>query len=338
MKYEWFLFDLDGTLTESAEGIVNCAKHALSRLGVEIPADEAMRAFIGPPLKWSFMTIAGLDEAAAVRAVELYRERYSELGWKENRVYPGIAQLIRGIKRRGGKIALASAKPEKFCLRILEYFGLMPYFDRVSAIGLDNHSAEKLDIIMKALPEASERANAVMVGDRIYDIEGAKAAGVKCVGVEYGYGAPEEFKDADAVAKTPAGLWDILVGGPRDRGYFVTFEGVDGSGKSTQFRRAVEWLDKCGWEMTTTREPGGCPISERIRELLLDVASKGMTAKCEAMLYAAAREQHVQQVILPSLEAGKLVMCDRFLDSSEHHAFAVSAEIYGPDPFVQQGI
>ena len=333
LKYNWFLFDLDGTLTESADGIINCARYALDKMGVEQPAAEAMRAFIGPPLKWSFMNVAGMDEEAAARAVEMYRERYDVLGWKENRVYPGIAELIRGIKQRGGMIALASAKPEKFCLRILEHFGLMPFFDRVSAITLTNHSAEKKEIILNALPDAGDRAHAVMVGDRIYDIEGAIEAGVACVGVEYGYGAPEEFARADAVAKTPRDLWDILIGDARDRGRFVTFEGVDGSGKSTQFKGAVEYFRQRGWDVVTSREPGGCSISERIRELLLDVGSKGMTAKCEAMLYAAAREQHVQEVILPALKDGKLVLCDRFLDSS------VAYQAYGrelTEPFIRQ--
>jgi len=212
MKYEWYLFDLDGTLTASAEGIINCAKHALVKMGREVPPDDEMRAFIGPPLVWSFMNIAGLSEEDAHRAVTLYRERYSDVGWKENRVYPGIIPLIKGIKERGGKIALASAKPEKFCLQILEYFGLLPYFDRVSAISLTNHSAEKREIILNALPEESERRNAVMIGDRIYDIEGAIEAGVAAVGVEYGYGSPDEFAKAGAVAKTPDDLWDILIG------------------------------------------------------------------------------------------------------------------------------
>lgn len=333
MKYEWYLFDLDGTLTESGEGIINCARHALSTLGVEQPCEDEMRCFIGPPLMWSFQNVTGLDEQRAARAVEIYRERYSALGWKENRVYPGIAPLLRGIKRRGGKIALASAKPETFCFKILEHFGLMPYFDRVSAISLTNHSAEKRDIILNALPDSHERRHAVMVGDRIFDIEGARQAGVAGVGVEYGYGAAEEFANADAVAKTPDDLWDILVGGRRDRGYFITFEGVDGCGKSTQFNGAVDYFNRRGWNIVASREPGGCPIAEKIRELLLDVGSTEMTARCEAMLYAAAREQHVQQVVLPALNAGKLVMCDRFLDSS------IAYQAYGrelTEPLIRQ--
>lgn len=333
MKYEWYLFDLDGTLTESGEGIINCARHALSVLGAEQPCESEMRRFIGPPLLWSFQNVARLDEQHAARAVELYRERYSELGWKENRVYPGIAPLLRGIKRRGGKIALASAKPEIFCLKILEHFGLAPYFDRVSAISLVNHSADKKEIIMNALPDLEERRHAVMVGDRIFDIEGARQAGVACVGVEYGYGAADEFADSDAMAKTPDDLWDVLVGGDRDRGLFITFEGVDGCGKSTQFKGAVDYFGRRGWNIVASREPGGCPISEKIRALLLDVGSDGMTARCEAMLYAAAREQHVQQVVLPALNAGKLVMCDRFLDSS------IAYQAYGrelTEPLIRQ--
>ena len=333
MKYEWYLFDLDGTLTESGDGIINSAKDALTRMGAEIPSDEAMRAFVGPPLLWSFQNVARLSEADAQKAIELYRERYFTVGWMENRVYPGIAPLLRGIRRRGGKIALASAKPELFCRKILDYFGLTPYFDRISAIAFSDHSAEKKDIILRALPLESERANAVMVGDRVYDVEGARQAGVASVGVEYGYGSAEEFAKADAVAKTADDLWDILIGGKRDPGFFITFEGVDGCGKSTQFHKAADCLSRRGWDVVTSREPGGCPISERIRELLLDLSSVGMTAECEAILYAAARAQHVHDVILPAIKAGKLVLCDRFLDSS------IAYQAYGrelTEPFIRQ--
>ena len=333
MKYEWYLFDLDGTLTESGDGIINSAKDALTRMGAEVPSDEAMRAFIGPPLLWSFQNVAHLSEADAQKAIALYRERYSDVGWMENRVYPGIAPLLRGIKRRGGKIALASAKPELFCRKILDYFDLAPYFDRVSAITFSDHSAEKKDIILRALPLEEERKNAVMIGDRKYDIEGAKQAGVTSVGVEYGYGLAEEFAEADAVAKTVDDLWDVLVGEARDPGYFITFEGVDGCGKSTQFHRAAEYLSRRGWDVVTSREPGGCPISERIRDLLLDLSSVGMTAECEAILYAASRTQHVHDVILPAVRAGKMMLCDRFLDSS------IAYQAYGrelTEPFIRQ--
>lgn len=332
MRFDWYLFDLDGTLTESDEGIVNSAKHALNVLGVAIPSDEQLRRFIGPPLLWSLQNVAGLCEADARRGIEIYRARYAEIGWRENRVYPGIAPLLKAIKKRGGHIALASAKPEVFCHKILDYFGLAPYFERVCGASLSDSSPEKLDLINRALPEGVDRARCVMVGDRKYDVEGARAAGVKAVGVLYGYGAEEEFQNADFVAETVADLNDYLVG-ERDPGCFITFEGGDGCGKSTQFALAQDHFARRGWDVVASREPGGCPIAERIRELVLDVGAVGMTDACEALLYAAARAQHVREVIRPAVAAGKLMLCDRFLDSS------IAFQAYGrelTEPAVRQ--
>lgn len=331
MRYDWFLFDLDGTLTESDEGILNCARHALSALGISPPPDAELKSFIGPPLLGSFQNV-GLSEADARRAMEIYRARYAEFGWQENRVYPGIAPLLRAIRRRGGHIALASAKPEVFCHRILDFFGLAPYFDRVCGVSLSDSSPEKIDIINRALPEGVDRARCVMVGDRKYDVEGARAAGVKAVGVLYGYGAEEEFAAADFVAGTVSDLHDFLVGA-RDPGHFITFEGGDGCGKSTQFALARDYFARRGWDVVASREPGGCPIAERIRELVLDVDADGMTAECEALLYAAARAQHVREVIRPAVAGGKLMLCDRFLDSS------IAFQAYGrelTEPAVRQ--
>jgi dTMP kinase len=332
MRYDWYLFDLDGTLTESDEGIVNCAKHALSELGVAPPSDEDLKRFIGPPLLWSFRSVAGLSEADARRATELYRARYSEFGWRENRVYPGIAPLLKAIRKRGGHVALASAKPEVFCRKILDYFGLSPYFDRVCGISLTDSAPEKADIISRALPDGVDLARCVMVGDREYDIDGARAVGIKSVGVLYGYGTEKEFAGADFVAGTVADLSDYLVG-ERDRGYFITFEGGDGCGKSTQFTLARDHFARRGWDVVSSREPGGCEIAERIRALVLDASVDGMTAECEALLYAAARAQHVREVIRPAVAGGKLMLCDRFLDSS------IAFQAYGrelTEPAVRQ--
>ena len=123
----------------------------------------------------------------------------------------------------------------------------------------------------------------------------------------------------DTVKSDPDGTLtrpDRFMPGEAKRGLFITFEGTDGCGKTTQMARAETWLKARGYEVVTTREPGGCPISERIREIILDVASEGMTAECEALLYAAARAQHVHETILPALRRGKIVLCDRYLDSS----------------------
>ena len=158
-----------------------------------------------------------------------------------------------------------------------------------------------------------------MVGDRAGDMEGALGNGIDGIGALYGYGTREELEDAGArfIAASVNALRDILLdAGDAPGGLFVTFEGTDGCGKTTQMKRAADWLRGRGYEVVSTREPGGCPISERIREIILDVGSAGMTAECEAMLYAAARAQHVSEVIKPAVKRGAIVLCDRFLDSS----------------------
>ena len=147
-SFDAVLFDLDGTLTESGLGIMKSVAHALQALGAAELPEETLRRFVGPPLLDSFMRYGNLDEAQALRAVAVYRERYSAIGWRENRVYPGIAPLIRALKARGVAVGLASSKPEHFCRRILEYFGLLSHFDLLCAIQPDEHHAEKAEIIM----------------------------------------------------------------------------------------------------------------------------------------------------------------------------------------------
>jgi dTMP kinase len=333
MQFDWFLFDLDGTLTESGEGITNSVRYALCQMGRPVPEEADLRRFIGPPLSWSFVNIARLTEAEAQRAVELYRARYAERGWQENRVYPGIAPLLKAIRARGGHIALASAKPEVFCIRILEHFGLLPYFERVSAVTLADASTDKFGLIRRALPEGTDPSRAVMVGDRKYDAEGAQAAGIAFVAAGYGYGTIDEFDSAIGVAASIRELHMLLLGEAPGRGYFITFEGGDGCGKSTQFSRAQDYFARRGWDVVSSREPGGCEIAERIRALVLDASVDGMTAECEALLYAAARAQHVREVIRPAVAGGKLMLCDRFLDSS------IAFQAYGrelTEPAVRQ--
>ena len=318
-SFDAVLFDLDGTLTESGLGIMKSVAHALQALGAAELPEETLRRFVGPPLLDSFMRYGNLDEAQALRAVAVYRERYSAIGWRENRVYPGIAPLIRALKARGVAVGLASSKPEHFCRRILEYFGLLPHFDLLCAIQPDEHHAEKADVIARALAQLPAGARVCMVGDRLYDIEGARANAVFAVGAAYGYGSRAELEaaGADAVADDVAGLRRILLGDTApEPGKFITFEGGDGCGKSTQLKLAEAYLTERGWEVAVTREPGGCPISERIRDLLLDIRAAGMTDATEALLFAAARVQCLQDTILPALAAGRIVLCDRYVDSS----------------------
>ena len=317
MKYDTVIFDLDGTLTESEPGITKSVQYALEQMN-RPPLDAAtLRRFIGPPLRESFIAVAGMAEDEADEAVRIYRERFSTVGWMENSVYEGIAPLLRALKAGGAYVAIATGKPEVFSRKIIDYFGLAPYIDRLEAITLSDHHADKVALVRRALPERYERA--CMVGDRAGDMEGALGNGIYGIGALYGYGTREELENAGArfIAASVNALRDILLdAGDAPGGLFVTFEGTDGCGKTTQMKRAADWLRGRGYEVVSTREPGGCPISERIREIILDVGSAGMTAECEAMLYAAARAQHVSEVIKPAVKRGAIVLCDRFLDSS----------------------
>ena len=312
---KWVLFDLDGTLTRSEEGIWNCAKYAAQRMGVPEPDAETLRKFIGPPLVWSFRELLGMNQEDAERAQAYYRERYTAKGLFENRVYPGIRQTLRTLKAQGYTLGVVTGKPAEPTGRILEHFGLAKWFDTV-VCATDGH-AEKEHLIARALP--AEHGEAWMVGDRHLDMEGGVKAGVHTLGAVYGYGTEEELRKAGAekLAFTPRDIVKQLCpDAPTPRGAFVSMEGPDGSGKGTQLERLADTLDRYGFEVLRSREPGGSPIGEKIRDVVLDPANQEMTAETEALLYAASRAQHVREVIRPAVREGKLVLCDRFADSS----------------------
>lgn len=317
MQFDSVLFDLDGTLTESGEGIKKSAAYAIEKMGFPPRSFLELDAFVGPPLIASFMAECGMTEAQALQATQFYRERFEKVGWKENKVYPGIPVLLKALKKAGCSIAIATGKPELFAIRIAEFFGLSPFLDKIVGITMDDNRADKSHLIERALPEGADRSRAVMIGDRKFDIDAAHATGVSSIGVTYGYGSREELDKTrpDAIAENVDALFALL-GVARPRGHFITFEGADGCGKSTQINLVNEWLTLRGYETILSREPGGCPISERIRQVVLDIRAEGMTDECEALLFAASRAQHVNDVILPALVDGKIMLCDRFLDSS----------------------
>lgn len=312
---ECVIFDLDGTLTKSEEGIWNCVRYAAERMGFPVPDEATLRRFVGPPLKYSFMTYMGMDEAQADRAVETYRERYTTVGLFENRVYPGIRRLLRTLKSRGAYVAVATGKPQGPSERIIEHFGLSPWIDKI--VGPKNSAPDKEALIRAALPERYDAA--WMVGDTRFDMEGGRRAGVRTLGVGYGYGGEAELRQAgcNVYAATVQEAIDLLCPGSAPaRGAFVSMEGMDGCGKTTQMNLLEEGLTRYGFEVTRSREPGGSPIGEKVRELLLDPANAEMTAETEALLYAASRAQHTRQVIRPAIAAGRVLLCDRFVDSS----------------------
>ncbi len=315
LKYQAVIFDLDGTLCYSAPGILQGVRHVLGLMGHEVPDEASLRRFLGPPLMQTFTGICGMSEKEAEEALRLYRDYYYQTGYFDNAVYPGIRALLSALKAQGAFIGIATHKPLVPSLKILQGFGLLRYIDQVEGPG-EEETPEKAELIRRAAPKGLK---AVMIGDRLTDIEGAHDAGIDSIAALYGYGHQEEFMGAGAVgmARTVGDLYSLLgAKKPEARGYFISFEGNDGSGKSTQARLLAQRLRQCGYDVLLTREPGGTGIGEKIREILLDRANADMEDMTEALLYAAARAQHVRQVILPALAQGKLVISDRFVDSS----------------------
>lgn len=196
------LFDLDGTLTESGEGIINCVQYALEKLGKKEEHPENLQCFIGPPLKEQFMKYAGLSEEEGEKAVVYYRERYITTGIFENRLYPKIPELLELLKINNKILAVASSKPEVYVKQILEHFQIADYFTAIVGSKLDGRRTEKAEVIEEALRRMhleEERDKVLMVGDRSHDVQGAISCGLQCIGVAYGYGSREELEKAGAV-------------------------------------------------------------------------------------------------------------------------------------------
>jgi len=201
--YQYILFDLDGTLTDSKEGIMNCFKYAVEKLGDQAPADEKLLSFIGPPLKQSFASL-GYDDAKVETAIRYYRERYEPIGKYENAPVEGGVELCARLKQRGYCLAVASSKPRHMCIDICEHFGFAEYLDHIVGPSAHNNWT-KSDVIREVMRlfgiDESNRSQVLMVGDRMYDVYGAKECGIDCVGVEFfGYAAPGELHDAGAIA------------------------------------------------------------------------------------------------------------------------------------------
>lgn len=210
--YKAILFDLDGTLTESGEGITKCVQYALEKLGKPESDLKKLEVFIGPPLMEQFMKYAGLDEETARRAVEYYRERYSTIGIFENRPYPGVEEMLQELKRKKYLLAVASSKPEYFVKQILDYFHLTEYFDEIVGSELNGSRTNKTEVIEETLRRLGldkHREQVIMVGDKEHDVLGARAAGLECVAVSYGYGTEEELTAAQPL-QTVSSTEEIL--------------------------------------------------------------------------------------------------------------------------------
>lgn len=207
------LFDLDGTLTDSFDGIANAALYAITTLGETSYTKADLNFFIGPPIFDSFDKIFGGDKQKVQSAVKLYREYFGDRGWKENRVYDGVKEMLQALKDMGKVMAVATSKPELFSRRITEYFDLDKYFVFVAGASMDDSRSHKADVIKYALGNTGmEKSETIMIGDRNHDILGAKTCGLKSMGVLYGYGDRQEHlaAGADYIADTPADVVKIF--------------------------------------------------------------------------------------------------------------------------------
>ena len=192
------LFDLDGTLTDSGEGIMNCAKLALSHYGITVEDEQALRTFVGPPLTETFIKF-GVPAEEADHAVEIYRSRYIPIGKFENKPYPGIRELLARLKAEGYRLYVATSKPETTSVEILEHFDLAKYFDRICGASFDHARHSKALVIAYLLELTGSIGDAVMVGDTAFDVLGAKAHGIPTIGVSWGYGEVKDMEEAGAI-------------------------------------------------------------------------------------------------------------------------------------------
>ncbi len=213
-KYDTILFDLDGTLTDPAIGITNSVAHALKKWGIEVSDRSELYKFIGPPLLDSFSNYYGFTREDSERAVKYFREYFSVKGMFENAVYDGIKEVLSKLKANGKTLIVATSKAEIFAKKILEHFELAEYFDFVAGATFDSSRVKKEDVIDYALKSCGieDISRMVMIGDREFDIFGAKHFGMDSVGVLYGYGSREELEVAGAtyIAEKPLDILNFV--------------------------------------------------------------------------------------------------------------------------------
>lgn len=199
MTKKVILFDLDGTLTDSGEGIMNCAQMTLERFGLPVPSREALRVFVGPPLDQSFVKF-GVPADRTDEAIAIFRSRYVPIGKFENYPYPGIRELLTALREHGHTLCVATSKPEVTAIEVLEHFDLARYFHFICGALMDKTRSSKSEVIAHLLKENGKSDNMVMVGDTAFDVLGAAAHGIPTIGVAWGYGEVQDMVCAGAAA------------------------------------------------------------------------------------------------------------------------------------------
>ena len=212
---EYILLDLDGTITDSREGITKCFEYALNHFGIEVADRAELERYIGPPLEQSFREGFGFDPEKTAQAVAKYRERFVPTGMFENRVYDGMEEALQRLKEAGKVLIVATSKPEYMAVRILEHFGLDGYFDDICGSDDDHNRNKKDEVIRYALEKhgITDLSDVLMVGDRKFDVIGAEKCGLQCMGVLYGFGDRAELETAGAayIAETPEEMAQMIV-------------------------------------------------------------------------------------------------------------------------------
>lgn len=211
MTPKTIFFDLDGTLTDSGEGIINSVCLALRHYNIPIPSREELRVFVGPPLHETFQKF-GVPAEECDHAVEIFRSRYTTVGIFENAPYPGIRELLERLTAHGHQLFVATSKPENMAVQVLEHFDLAHYFEMICGATLDRSRIEKSDVIAYLLEKVGTVGNTVMVGDTAFDVLGAASHGIPTIGVSWGYGTVADLQSAGAaaIAHTPQELLELL--------------------------------------------------------------------------------------------------------------------------------
>lgn len=214
-EFDYVIFDFDGTVADTGEGILKSLQYSFTAMGDEEPDLEDLKKFIGPPVYYSYTHFYGISEEKVDLYIKKYRERYREKGIYESKVYDGLKELIISLKERNVKVGIASSKPESLIYSVSDYLGITYMFDAIVGVKSDNskHST-KAGLITQAMADlgATEKSKVLMVGDRLFDIDGAHEAGVKCCGALWGYGDEEEFKahNADFIVNKPEDIINLI--------------------------------------------------------------------------------------------------------------------------------
>ena len=215
-NYDYVIFDFDGTVADTGEGILKSLQYSFEQMGREVPDLSDLKKFIGPPIHYSYVNFYGIDESEVEQYIKKYRERYKKIGIYECFVYDGMLETLKTLRKNGVKLGIASSKPIKLVYDVMEHLKLTEYFDAVVGTRFDdsNHPG-KTDLVLQSMEklEDSDKSRTLMVGDRFFDIDGAAGAGVDSVGVTYGYGSREEFMEHNAtyIVDSPKEILNIVL-------------------------------------------------------------------------------------------------------------------------------